>query len=138
MHGTRSRTSLEEGKQSTERGNKPQSIVAETLSRILDVNAHWMDTFVASKKKDDLADTVLQALSYINRRVVSSEKKVPDAKKKVTARQPNENQKATKYSVSNLAWLAKHETRAKLEADKRFVKDLKRYYKDFDELLSVI
>jgi hypothetical protein len=103
------------------------------------VNAHWMDTFVASKKKDDLADTVLQALSYINRRVVTSEKKPSEKKKKgVTARQPNENQKATKYSVSNLAWLVKHDTREKLEADKRFMKDLKRYYKDFDELLSVL
>jgi hypothetical protein len=105
------------------------------------VNAHWMETFVASKKKDDLADTVLQALSYINRRVVASEKekKTPVTKtKKVTARQPNENQKATKYSVPNLVWFFKHETRAKLEADKRFMKDLKRYYKDFDELASSV
>jgi hypothetical protein len=100
------------------------------------VNAHWMDTFVASKKKDDLADTVLQALSYINRRV--SEKKAPVEKKKLVARCPNENQKATKYSVPNLVWLVKNERREKLEADKRFMKDLKRYYKDFDELLSVI
>jgi hypothetical protein len=102
------------------------------------VNAHWMDTFVASKKKDDLADTVLQALSYINRRVVGPSKKEAAAKKKVVARQPNENQKATKYSVPNLVWFVKHETREKLEADKRFMKDLKRYYKDFDELFSSI
>ena len=101
------------------------------------VNAHWMETFVASKKKDDLADTVLQALSYINRRVVATEKKT-HVTKKVTARQPNENQKATKYSVPNLVWFFKHETRAKLEADKRFMKDLKRYYKDFDELASSV
>jgi hypothetical protein len=98
------------------------------------VNAHWMDTFVASKKKDDLADTVLQALSYINRRV--PEKKAPVEKKKVVARQPNENQRATKYSVPNLAWFVRNEPREKLESDKRFMKDLKRYYKDFDELLA--
>jgi hypothetical protein len=100
-----------------------------------EINSHWMATFVASKKKDDLADTVLQALSFINRRVPDT-KKAAKATKKITARKPNENQRATKYSVPNLAWFAKNESREKLEADKRFMKDLKRYYKDFDELIS--
>ena len=96
------------------------------------INSHWMPVFVASKKKDDLADTVLQALSYINRRVAIEPKKV--AEKKVTVgRKPNENQKATKYSMPNLIWFLKNETREKLEKDKRFMKDLKRYFKDFDE-----
>ena len=100
-----------------------------------------MATFVASKKKDDLADTVLQALSYINRRVVepkSSKKgKETEKKKKVTARKPNENQKATKYSIPNMVWFLKNETRENLEKDKRFMKDLKRYYKDFDEFTTI-
>jgi hypothetical protein len=110
-----------------------------------EVNQHWMPTFVASKKKDDLADTVLQALSYINRRVVT---KKPSAKhsekensknsgsKKVVARKPNENQKATKYSVPNLIWLARNEPHEKLKSDKRFMKDLLRSYKSFDEFIS--
>jgi hypothetical protein len=105
------------------------------------INKHWMATFVASKKKDDLADTVLQALSYINRRVLTEpKKKGKDAteKKKVTARKPNENQKATKYSIPNMVWFLKNETRENLEKDKRFMKDLKRYYKDFDEFEKII
>ena len=101
-----------------------------------DVNAHWMPVFVASKKKDDLADTVLQALSYINRRVGVTAKE-PAKKKVQSARKPNENQKATKYSIPNLIWFFKNETREKLEGDKRFMKDLKRYYKDFNELVKV-
>lgn len=96
-----------------------------------DVNAHWMDTFKTSKKKDDLADTVMQALSFTKRIVPKSESK---KEKKLVGRRPNENQKDTKYSVSNLVWLMKNEKREKLEKDKRFMKDLKRYYKDFDEL----
>lgn len=113
-----------------------------TFLETSEINKHWMTTFVASKKKDDLADTVLQALSYINRRVVEPKKsakgKEPtDKKKKVTARKPNENQKATKYSIPNLVWFLKNETREKLEGDKRFMKDLKRYYKDFDELINL-
>ena len=111
-----------------------------TFLETSEINKHWMATFVASKKKDDLADTVLQALSYINRRVVepkSSKKgKETEKKKKVTARKPNENQKATKYSIPNMVWFLKNETRENLEKDKRFMKDLKRYYKDFDEFVK--
>jgi len=112
-----------------------------------EVNKRWMPTFVASKKKDDLADTVLQALSYINRRVVSkkSEEKEQSSlnsgsknsgSKKVTARKPNENQKATKYSIPNLIWLARNEPHEKLKSDKRFMKDLLRHYKSFEDFLS--
>jgi hypothetical protein len=93
-------------------------------------NAEWIPIFVASKKKDDLADTVMQALSFINR--------IPDKKKNeketITARKPTENQKETKYSKSNLAWFVKHKKRAELEKDKRFMKDVARYFSSLDEL----
>jgi hypothetical protein len=97
-----------------------------------DENSHWIPTFVASKKKDDLADTVMQALSFINRREVP-EKPKKKATDKVTARKPTENQKNTKYSKANLAWFVKNKTRAELEKDKRFMKDLGRYYRTFEE-----
>ncbi len=110
-------------------------------------NRHWMKTFVESKKKDDLADTVLQALSYINRNSSSRnlpgvnehtegpEVRVKPAKPtKLTARKPTENQIATKYSKSNLAWFIKNKTEAELLRDKRFMKDLGKYYKNISEL----
>jgi Poxvirus A22 protein len=100
-----------------------------------DVNRHWLDTFTKSKKKDDLSDTVLQALSYINRRIVSAPVK---KQKKLVARKPNENQKNTKYSIPNLVWMVKNHTREELEKDARFMKDLRRYYKNLDELNSSI
>lgn len=103
------------------------------------VNAHWLDTFKQSKKKDDLADTVMQALSYINRRVV--EKKPTTSKsgsRKLVARKPNENQVETKYSKSNLAWFIKNHTVEDLEKNKRFIKDMKRYYTDINELLNQV
>jgi len=120
-----------------------------------EVNKHWIPTFVASKKKDDLADTVLQALSYINRRVIGkgsnsknsgtehSEKETESSSsksesKKVVARKPNENQKATKYSIPNLIWLARNEPHENLKKDKRFMKDLLRHYKSFEEFLTTI
>lgn len=97
-----------------------------------DENSHWIPTFVASKKKDDLADTVMQALSFINRREVpaSKPKKISE---KITTRKPTENQKSTKYSKANLAWFIKNKPRIELEKDKRFMKDLGRYYRTFEE-----
>ena len=98
-----------------------------------DCNAHWIPVFNESKKKDDLADTVMQAISFTKRVVVSQPvKKV----KNLVARKPNENQKNTKYSKSNLAWLYKN-TKG-VENNKRFMKDLKRYYSNIDELIMEI
>jgi hypothetical protein len=96
-------------------------------------NKHWRELFVNSKKKDDLADTVLQALSYINRIVKPVTEKAKKSEKLV-ARKPNENQKATKYSKCNLVWFVKNVSEPELLRDKRFMKDLQKYYKNLDEL----
>jgi len=93
-----------------------------------DINSHWLVTFAQSKKKDDLADTVMQALSFINRKEVPKK-----AKETLTARKPTENQTNTKYSKSNLAWFIKNSEKSKLEKDKRFMKDLHKYYRTFEE-----
>jgi hypothetical protein len=101
-------------------------------------NAHWLDTFLKSKKKDDLADTVMQALSFVNRVEVKTTKK-PKKTTKLVARKPNENQKRTKYSKSNLAWIYLNKPECEvLENNKRFMKDLKRYYRDIDDLVKEI
>lgn len=88
-------------------------------------NVNWVEFFDKHKKKDDLADTVMQALSFINR---VPEK--PKAEKKVNPRKPTENQKRTKYSKANLAWIVK----TGAPQDARFKKDLARYYSSIDEL----
>jgi len=106
----------------------------EAFIRRDDVNAHWLDVFIKSKKKDDLADTIMQALSFVNRTevTVTSAKKKSD---KLIARKPNENQKATKYSKSNLAWIYLNKPECEhLENNKRFMKDLRRYYRDIEDL----
>ena len=102
------------------------------------INAHWLETFQKSKKKDDLADTVMQALSFVNRKEV-----LPASKKKkstkLVARRPNENQKSTKYSKCNLAWIYLNKVECEvLENNKRFMKDLKRYYRDLSDLIKDI
>jgi len=93
------------------------------------VNEDWIQFFDSHKKKDDLADTVMQALSYIDKR--PAETSEPKKAKKQVPRKPTDNQTRTKYSKANLAWLVK--TNAKQDA--RFKKDLARYYRDLDELV---
>lgn len=97
-----------------------------------DVNSHWLPMFTASAKKDDLADTVMQAISF-TKRVDTTKTKKP---KKLVARKPNDNQKRTKYSKSNLLWIYRHSMAC--ENDKRFMKDLKRYYASMDEFIKNI
>lgn len=94
-------------------------------------NKELVPFFDAHKKRDDLADTVMQALSFIDKRPVEDAAK-PVKPKKVSPRKPTENQARTKYSKANLAWLVK--TQAKQDA--RFKKDLARYYRNLDELIS--
>ena len=101
------------------------------------INTDWLEVFQKSKKKDDLADTVMQALSFVNRIEV-----LPKSKKKTTkliARRPNENQKRTKYSKSNLAWIYLNKPECEcLENNKRFMKDLKRYFTNLGDLIKEI
>jgi len=92
-------------------------------------NADWIQFFDSHKKKDDLADTVMQALSYIDKRPVETSE--PKKVKKQVPRKPTDNQTRTKYSKANLAYLVKMGAKQ----DARFKKDLARYYRDLDELV---
>jgi hypothetical protein len=103
-----------------------------------ETNRHWIPMFDTSKKKDDLADTVMQAISFMKRvEPLPKSKKVMN--KKLVPRKPNENQKRTKYSKSNLAYIYKNKVECEyLENNKRFMKDLKRYYRSLDDLIKEI
>ena len=88
-------------------------------------NQDLVKFFDDHKKKDDLADTVMQALSFIEKRPCTVSQP-----KKVVPRRPTENQTRTKYSKANLAYILKSGGKQ----DARFRKDLARYYRNIDEL----
>ena len=105
----------------------------EAFLRGDDTNKHWIETFMKSKKKDDLADTVMQAISFTKRVEPKKKEKIV---KKLVPRKPNENQKRTKYSKCNLAYIYKNSPECEcLENNKRFMKDLKRYYRSIQDLV---
>jgi Poxvirus A22 protein len=95
-------------------------------------NENWVKFFDDHKKKDDLADTVMQALSFIEKRPTDGNSSEGTGTRKVAPRKPTDNQTRTKYSKANLAYIVK--TGAKQDA--RFKKDLARYYSSIDELIS--
>ena len=106
----------------------------EAFLRGDDTNKHWIETFMKSKKKDDLADTIMQAISFTKRVEPKKKEKIV---KKLVPRKPNENQKRTKYSKCNLAYIYKNSPECEcLENNKRFMKDLKRYYRSIDDLIK--
>ena len=118
--------------------NKRKKVAIERTHEHLqtqEINKNWLEMFEGSRKKDDLADTFLQGRSYINRRVVEPKLKKP---KKSSPRRPTPNQKNTKYSKSNILWLMKDLGKEKFMKLKRNVKDLKRYFKTPEEVLSLI
>ena len=60
--------------------------------------------FLNSKKKDDLADSLLQALSYINLNIDCDTKSF-SANEKIISRKPSKKQERSRYSKCNLKYL---------------------------------
>ena len=106
---------------------RKKTSIERCLAFITETNPDLVPTFNASKKKDDLADTVMQALSFVNARPVAVAEK-----KTSTARKPTENQTRTRYSKANLAYLYK----AGQTDTARFKKDLAKYYSNVSELVK--
>ena len=94
-------------------------------------NKELVKFFDSHKKKDDLADSLMQSLSFINKRPQNTQD-TPENAKKVIPRKPTDNQIRTKYSKANLAYIVKSGGKQ----DARFRKDLARYYHSIDELKS--
>ena len=62
------------------------------------------DKFLTSKKKDDLADSLLQALSYINLDIDCDTKSFTE-NEKVISRKPSKKQERSRYSKCNLKYI---------------------------------
>lgn len=103
------------------RKRKAESVV-RARAFLVETGSTFLKHFDGTKKKDDLADTLMQALSYTP--TPEEDSKVPKPRK------PTPNQTRTKYSRSNLAWFVQNPEKM----DDRFEKDLKRYYRDVQEL----
>lgn len=105
----------------------------ETWIKDTNQTEKFLALFENSDKKDDLADTVMQALSFPVEAQTGQES-TKTAPKKQVPRRPTKNQIETKYSKANLAWIYKN--KAPELGGRRYLKDLKRYYKTEASLIK--
>jgi hypothetical protein len=71
-------------------------------------NAHWKEIFEASKKKDDLADSLLQALAYTNmaRRVLAVAGGGKKTTKAIVARKPSDKAlESGRFTRNGVKWM---------------------------------
>tara|TARA_B100001094_G_scaffold332084_1_gene402695 strand:- start:1592 stop:2332 length:741 start_codon:yes stop_codon:yes gene_type:complete len=98
--------------------------------------------FKNSKKKDDLADSLLQALAF-TKNVVHKEISSEPIELKISARKPTEKQEKSGYSMSNLKWIFKDKNEAeqdKLSKQPKIAKSMKRWFygKSLKEILVIL
>ena len=82
-------------------------LAVETARSYLKDTSQTMEaTFVQSKKKDDLADSLLHALAYMHATSKLAQTRTPVQNKRVVAREPSAKQRSSgKLSPSNVKWV---------------------------------
>lgn len=97
--------------------------------------------FIESKKKDDLADSLLQALSYVNVDIDCDTKSFSE-NEKVISRKPSKKQERSRYSKCNLKYLLneyvkskynKEDILNKISTEIKIASAIKYWYKTPDE-----
>ena len=72
---------------------------------------NWLHYFCEHKKRDDLADTYLMLLAYLEESIQSNNKQTAEVKVRILAKKPKESLKITDYSLGNLKYvLREHKT----------------------------
>lgn len=96
-----------------------------------DIDKIWKET----KKKDDIADTLLMAISYLDNPIED----IVNIKKKIVARKPTLKQSKGKYSKSNIKYLLQQfpiEKRTELDIDKKLKTNINRLWKTFNDCIN--
>ena len=97
------------------------------------------DKFDKSKKKDDLADTLLQALAYLGDPVLETED-TEISNSKISARKPSAKQEKRGYSKNNLKYFfkeyGKEEFQNKFKTNKKIEKALLMYFDNIETAIS--
>jgi hypothetical protein len=99
-------------------------------------NEEMKSLFAASKKKDDLADSLLMALAYNKSDMLSeiSTRTLPEPIK-IVCRKPTSSQEKKGYSKSNLKWLLinKKET---FHTNSKIIKAANKWYLDVEDCID--
>ena len=102
--------------------------------------------FTSSKKKDDLADSLLQALSYVNLDVNCDTESFAK-EEKIICRKPSKKQERSRYSKCNLKWIlneyikegyTKEVILSKIALETKVVSAVKYWFKTSEEAFDTL
>lgn len=117
--------------------NQRKKISIEMTKLFLEKKCFYdeLKIFLSSKKKDDLADSFLQCLSYLKHDFYNDDSiDVITQEIKIVARKPTEKQEKGLYSRSNLKYMFNNYTKDELKQNQKVSKAISKWYKsDFEK-----
>lgn len=111
------------------------------LENTIATNEKWISQFENSKKKDDLADCLLQALAYAKNSIFDTLQNVciDNTTMKVIARKPTDKQiKSGKYSRSNIKYLLINNNYNEENCPSKLLNCIKQYYNSIDNAFKIL
>ena len=104
------------------------------LESTSEINNEFDEIFNKSKKKDDLADSLLQALAYNKHSIFESLQMVTNNESKVIARKPTDKQeRSSNYSRSNIKYLLQENQYNNTNCPPKLLKCIKKLYDSLDD-----
>lgn len=99
------------------------------LESTAEINEEYVPIFENSKKKDDLADSLLQALAYNKHEIFEALQSIDNSDSKVVARKPTDKQeKSGTYSRSNIKFLLNANKYDENNCPQKLLKCIKKFY----------
>lgn len=96
----------------------------QVVSKIVK-NTSYEEFFKKEKKKDDLADSLLQIMSYCNVEIPTITEESREVETKIVSRKPSKNQERKGYSINNIKYFFKtfdiEECRKNVKLDKAVI-----------------
>jgi len=107
------------------------------LQETIILNKSFKEVFDKSKKKDDLADTLLQALAYNKHSIFETLQEVDNSECKVVSRKPTDKQnRSGNYSRSNIKYFLKENEYSDTNCPPKILKSLKNFYSNVEDAYS--
>ena len=96
----------------------------------------WESYYKSSKKKDDLADALLQAMSYLKEEIPQLDGGERDTK--IVSRKPTKNQEKKGYSINNVKYFMTNFDIEECKKDHKISKAVKNYFNTWENATNIL
>lgn len=110
----------------------------EVVKKIVEKgDAQWKKKYLESKKKDDLADALLQAMSYVEDEIPNIESGT-EYTNKIVSRKPSKNQEKKGYSINNVKYFMTNFSIEECKKDVKITKAVINYFKTWEKASKIL